>query len=1167
MAVSSRPLRRMVVQEVEDVEVREPKSKPKRKGMRRLGLGLLLLAVLVWFLPTILAKTPLLAWAFNRFGNLKGQVAIGSASLGWLSPPAISGVELRDEKNQPVVEHLSVAGSNSLFGLILSPSNLGRFHIEKPKLTLHLRTDGSNLEDVIAGYMTGESSSKKVGVEIDIADAEVEIIDETSKRSWRMDQFSLNVKLPAGDAEPIAVKASGRLADPQKPGKLSANVSLNLAVKDASKIVSDLALQTENFPLDLLQPVLARCGVQAQTTGWLSADLHTTLADKTASGKTTVEGAATAEGFALAMPALGKDQIRLTSFRADGKGSLGGERIDIERSTLVCDLGDAQLSGSVQLHDAAGRSNLTAAGLLRQRCELSGRVDLARLAAMLPQLLHVREGTQITGGEIRASFACRPQGNDPAAELAGGTPASQRPALAWQGQVQALGLRATDNGKQLAWARPIAAGFVAHEEPRGIVVETLQCDSDFLKITGSGTTDNLTASAAFNLKQLADQLGQFVELAPYQLAGEGSITAAWRRDAAQQFDAKSEIQLQNFQVMLSDQMPWREPSLVTTLSAKGKTDFTLKNTTVDTASLNLIAGADQFAATLTTPVKDLTGGGTWPLRLTAQGQLQNWLSRAAAFAPLTGYQAAGSGRLDAQLTASVVNITIAEVKIHADQFALASSSIYLGEPQVDLSATGSWIAKDRRLTINSAALTNSTMNLTAQDFVLSMPPSGPLELAGLVQYQANLGRLRQCFADRKQPSSWSLGGTMAGGARFKQTGGVIHCETAAEIANLTVAEVSGQQFQEPKVALNAVGEYDNKTKLIKIDKAELSSSLVAASALGKVGMSEQTLADINGLINYDLNRISDLLRPMFPAASPRSKMGKVRFFGRNTGPATWSGPLSLAAGRAATELKWDRAYLYGFDIGPAALKPKLEGGVLAIEPMQVPVSQGKLFLAPKVRLAPDPMELTMPPGKLAEKVQITPDMCDMFLKYVSPILAGVSEARGSFSLELLRCRLPLSNPKMGDLAGKFIVHDVAIGPGPLIRELAILLDREKPAQLRKESVVNFQMRQGRIYHDHMELIFPEFTIHTQGSVGIDDQTLALEAQMPIPPKWVENNPLPQSLKNQTLRLPIAGTLSRPQLDKAKFNEYFRQFARKAILGGVEEGLNRGLNELFRQPQK
>jgi hypothetical protein len=846
------------------------------------------------------------------------------------------------------------------------------------------------------------------------------------------------------------------------------------------------------------------------------------------------------------MPALGKEPVRLTILRVAGKASVANGQIDIDRTALECDAGDATISGSLRLKDGTGKSNLNVAGLLRQPCEMSGRVDLARLAALFPSLLHVREQTQITSGEIRASFVSRPQDN----------PQSKSNAYSWQGEVHATNLTASDNGRPISWPKPLDARFAAHEEPQGIVVEHLQCDSDFLKVTGGGTSDDLTASATFDLKQLADRLGQFVEMGDYQLAGQGRIESSWKRNAQQQFDASSTIELRNFQVVFSGQRPWQEPSLTTTLSARGKTDFSPQNTAIDVASLALQAGQDQFHAQLLKPVRNLTDGGVWPLRVVANGQMATWLSRAAAFAPLTGYKAGGTCALEAQITASLASIEIAGAKIHAEQLAVVSPSFNLNEPELDLTASGSWIAKDRRLNIASTVLNNSTLTATVQNFVLSMPEKGPFELSGTVNYRSDLNRLQQCFADRAKPASFGVGGIVSGNAQFKQAGGVIQCSTATEIDKLSIDGASGQQFTEPKIALTAVAQYDNKTKLVKIDKAEIQSSIVAAGAIGQIASKEQIIADISSQYRYDFGRISDLLEPSFGR--------KMRFYGSNVGPFTWNGPLSLEKGQATTELKWDRAYLYGFDIGPATVKPKLAGGVLSIEPMQVPVSDGKLFLAPKVRLAPEPMELTMPPGVLAQQVQITTGMCEMFLMYIAPILADVSEAHGAFSIELENCRLPLSNPKMGTLKGKFIVHNVEIGPGPLIRELAILMDRETPAKLRQQSVVNFQMAQGRIYHDNMELIFPDFTIRTQGSVGIDDQSLYMQAELPIPPKWLVNNPAAPALRNQSIRLPIGGTLSRPQLDRAKIEEYTRQFIQKAAGNLLEDGLNRGLDQLFRK---
>ena len=170
-------------------------------------------------------------------------------------------------------------------------------------------------------------------------------------------------------------------------------------------------------------------------------------------------------------------------------------------------------------------------------------------------------------------------------------------------------------------------------------------------------------------------------------------------------------------------------------------------------------------------------------------------------------------------------------------------------------------------------------------------------------------------------------------------------------------------------------------------------------------------------------------------------------------------------------------------------------GVAQIEPLDLAVSQGRLHLAPRLRLAPDPMELTLPQGPLAQQIQIDPAMCASSLKFLAPALAGVTTAQGSFSIDLddfgcrIPCRMPLSDPTKGDLAGRFIIHSMEVGPGPLTSELAVFLARQAPAKLRPESVVQLPVVNGRIYHQGLELMFPDFTIRTQRLGRTEDETL------------------------------------------------------------------------------
>jgi hypothetical protein len=132
----------------------------------------------------------------------------------------------------------------------------------------------------------------------------------------------------------------------------------------------------------------------------------------------------------------------------------------------------------------------------------------------------------------------------------------------------------------------------------------------------------------------------------------------------------------------------------------------------------------------------------------------------------------------------------------------------------------------------------------------------------------------------------------------------------------------------------------------------------------------------------------------------------------------------------------------------------------------------------------------------------------------------------------------------------------------LVQDLAVLLKGGSAAKLRRESTVSFRMVKGRVYHQGMELEFPDLTIRTYGSVGLVDQSLSLMAEMPVPPKWLGNNPVGDALKNQTVQLPIGGTLSRPQLDRVAMEQANRKLLGSAAQNVLQGEVNKGLNRLF-----
>ncbi|MGA2797045.1 MAG: DUF748 domain-containing protein, partial [Thermoguttaceae bacterium] len=760
-------------------EIREkiPQQQPRhRRWTWRLGMFLTGLAVLAWFLPAIIVNTPILGWIVGKAsGSMKCSISIKSASLGWLSPISISGVAIRDQQNQALFEVEKISSDKSLLSILRNYTQLGQFRVEKPVISLVLREGGSNVEDLMANFKSDtpeKKSSANVAIDLAVVDGTVNITDQSTKQSWQIDKVNVDLSMPADAAQAMTLKASAEVADPRQPGKLAADLSMTSAPDDKTTGSGDIAMQSESLPLAAAQAFVARYLPQARLDGRLNGNVHAIWGGDKAPGKTIVNVDLKTEGFAFAAAMLGTDCVQLRQLSAAGQIGMTDAGVDVEKTEIICDLGNFTVSGNTN------------------QGEIAGNVDLARLAAMLPGTLHIRKETQITSGQVQLALSAREQAG-----------ADGKNTVVLHGQIATGDLVATENGRQFSWPNPITLALDAHGTAQAPVVDSLQCDSDFLKIHAAGTLDNMAASLSLNLKELGDKLQQFVDLGSVQLAGDGFGNVNWKRDAQQQFTADAELQLHNLQVVLPDKQPWQEANLIVYCSAKGKTDATA-NTRLDSAAINVQAGDDRLTAQLLEPVADLKQGGIWPVRVLMQGQLQNWTARAGSFLPLSNWRLAGAADLDIQATASKDGVNIGQAKIHATQFALASPYINMQEPEIEITAAGSWNQAQYRLQLAPATLATTSLAVQADNFLMAMPQNGPFEISGTVKYQGDLGRVSQWFADRTKPPAWAMGGQLVGNLQFKQAANLIQYEAAADVNNLVMADSTGGKFQEPLIRLS-----------------------------------------------------------------------------------------------------------------------------------------------------------------------------------------------------------------------------------------------------------------------------------------------------------------------------------------------------------------------------
>ena len=108
-----------------------------------------------------------------------------------------------------------------------------------------------------------------------------------------------------------------------------------------------------------------------------------------------------------------------------------------------------------------------------------------------------------------------------------------------------------------------------------------------------------------------------------------------------------------------------------------------------------------------------------------------------------------------------------------------------------------------------------------------------------------------------------------------------------------------------------------------------------------------------------------------------------------------------------------------------------------------------------------------------------------------------------------------------------------MGPGPLVEQLASLAGVSPTlVRIQPESVIQFRMTGGRIYHQGLTLEFPNVTVQTYGSVGLDE-SLKLMMETSVPLRWLPDNAVTENIKQQKLQIPIGGTLKSPRLDLAE----------------------------------
>ena len=495
---------------------KRPKNTPVRKSRARrivkwsLAGSLLVLVVVFLGAPVVASSGGFRKYLLAKINNsVAGHTDFADLSVGWLKGVKVEDLSFDDSAGQVSVKVKKIHTRPHYAKLIGGNLSFGTTTIDEPRVEINLKDKPASAAPQ-PGPVPSEAAGIALVTDVVINDGSVKVTDAHARTAELSNINSkIGLRLPGKTS---TLKLDTTLV--AKAGESKIHVAADITPVKPKKgkgwtlegATGSLAVKVKDLDLESIEPLIALSGTEVKTRGRLSADLKSEIKD----GKlASVTGKVTGSGLDVAAPQLKGDRFQTAVLDVDVKAATKDKVINIDSLKLKTDWASLSLSGSVPT-DLTGEGNLKP--LWESDLAGSFDCDLPAVASLMPNTLGLKEGTEITSGKITG-------------EIQTITEAGKR-------QIKAVadlaGLKGTISGKPVALSQPVQARVLLSEDKDTVKFDQVGVTSSFANIKAGGSMEAIRYDADMDLAKLQSELGQFVDLGGYKLAGRtvetGQIT-------------------------------------------------------------------------------------------------------------------------------------------------------------------------------------------------------------------------------------------------------------------------------------------------------------------------------------------------------------------------------------------------------------------------------------------------------------------------------------------------------------------------------------------------------------------------------------------------------------------------------------------------------------------
>ena len=307
----------------------------------------------------------------------------------------------------------------------------------RPTLSVTTHSNGSNIEDLVAALQSPTqeadegSPSQQNNLSVEIVDGTIRGYDAETQKLWLLNEANVSTKSVESGQLEVVGDARLSISPESQPGRVKFSFLQN------NGQLQQIDLLTEQLPVEPFELWLRRAVPGCRLVGTMSADAKLSWVSNE-QGQPTLKtvGRIDANDVGFTAEVLAGDQLSFERLEAPWRVNIDPEGIAIEHLEAKSEWASLIAKGTLTVEEmkSIGLQNLP-----KRPMEFAGRVQLARLAAMCPNTLQLKEGVKISSGELAVTASSK----------------SREEGFGWSVAMTAQDLAGSNGQQSLRWDEPI----------------------------------------------------------------------------------------------------------------------------------------------------------------------------------------------------------------------------------------------------------------------------------------------------------------------------------------------------------------------------------------------------------------------------------------------------------------------------------------------------------------------------------------------------------------------------------------------------------------------------------------------------------------------------------------------------------------------------------------